>query len=480
VNGIGGFLSKNPSLRLKPLDSLSQSSNEHRQTFPQFVSKKINGIRIDWNGEFTPFEVLKEELANQLQLPLRDLRIVDPSYPSQVQAVLITRPNVILFSLNHIKMVIKSNEVFIFNHSHEEVMKFISLLRQQLSKSQDLNSNLEPFLHTFLTDESYPLSILFQRFEHVVLEIALYVVVSSLGSTIRSLEPDIAFVLADLRAVSSGLDVIQTQVDKLLPLKNQLDEFRKCCIEIRRCLNDVLHSDEDLEMLFLSSNTSSYAPNSNSPTQPLPPSSLPLSSPKLIDEKIMDQEEASEIFSPIEPIYTQLNQLHERPDENTSPSQHHDFHEEFLLQHHHQHQHYRSHRHFNNQRSLQSTAFRSVSDPTRQTISVELLLENYFNEVEWILSKVDNILNEIKNTEENVVLQLDLIRNRILKFELFLSISTFVISTGSLITGLFGMNLFNHYELHHNMFYYVSLLIFTSMFGSFAYFVQFAKKEKLL
>jgi hypothetical protein len=36
---------------------------------------------------------------------------------------------------------------------------------------------------------------------------------------------------------------------------------------------------------------------------------------------------------------------------------------------------------------------------------------------------------------ENVELQLDLLRNRILRFELFLSISSFVISCGALITG---------------------------------------------
>ena len=36
---------------------------------------------------------------------------------------------------------------------------------------------------------------------------------------------------------------------------------------------------------------------------------------------------------------------------------------------------------------------------------------------------------------ENVVLQIDLLRNRILKFELILSISSFVITCGALVTG---------------------------------------------
>lgn len=36
---------------------------------------------------------------------------------------------------------------------------------------------------------------------------------------------------------------------------------------------------------------------------------------------------------------------------------------------------------------------------------------------------------------ENVVLQIDLLRNRILKFELILSISSFVVTCGALVSG---------------------------------------------
>ena len=56
----------------------------------------------------------------------------------------------------------------------------------------------------------------------------------------------------------------------------------------------------------------------------------------------------------------------------------------------------------------------------------------------------------------SVALQLDVQTNRILRFELLLSISTFVVTCGALVTGLFGMNLLNHMETDSNVFYIVA------------------------
>jgi hypothetical protein len=81
--------------------------------------------------------------------------------------------------------------------------------------------------------------------------------------------------------------------------------------------------------------------------------------------------------------------------------------------------------------------------------------------------------------EENVVLQLDLLRNRILRFELFLSISTFVVSCGALVAGLLGMNLLNHFEGSQTMFYIVCSFTIVGMFVSFISFRRYGRREKL-
>ena len=112
-------------------------------------------------------------------------------------------------------------------------------------------------------------------------------------------------------------------------------------------------------------------------------------------------------------------------------------------------------------------------------MNLEMLFENYLNEIEWISAEVEEEIDEITNTEENVVLQLDLLRNRILRFELMLSISSFVIACGALITGLFGMNLLSYIEFNKSAFYVVTGLMVAGMASAFFAFKRYAKVQKL-
>lgn len=107
------------------------------------------------------------------------------------------------------------------------------------------------------------------------------------------------------------------------------------------------------------------------------------------------------------------------------------------------------------------------------TMSLEMLFENYLNEIEWIASEVEEVIDEITNTEENVVLQLDILRNRILRFELSLSMSSFVVTCGALVTGLFGMNLTSHLETEKHIFYFVTVAMITGMAAMWLKFVRY-------
>ena len=66
----------------------------------------------------------------------------------------------------------------------------------------------------------------------------------------RALTPAIARALTALRSESKGLEVVQTQVDELLPLKNTLDELQKRVREFRRAINDLLSNDEDMDLII--------------------------------------------------------------------------------------------------------------------------------------------------------------------------------------------------------------------------------------
>lgn len=83
--------------------------------------RSLAAIRIDPSGRVYATQILKQQLANELGLPLRDLRIVDPSYPSQIQATFTARKKAILFCIENIKVVVQHNEALVFGPLQPEV-----------------------------------------------------------------------------------------------------------------------------------------------------------------------------------------------------------------------------------------------------------------------------------------------------------------------------------------------------------------------
>ena len=409
------------SVNSREVSALLSAINSPNLSSPFLTNQRsLPAVKVDPNGIVYTTQILKQQLANELNLPLRDLRVVDPSYPSQIQATFIARPKAILFTVENIKVVLKHDEALVFSPSQEEVQKFIPALQQQLSQANNLHDLSPSGSHTK------------PRFEHIVLETALNVACNSLFMRVRSIEPAIASALTDLRAESRGLDVLQTQVDELLPLKNQLDELRKHTREIKRAITEVLNSDEDMAMMFLSKHSSS--PQTATPTSAIASSVIAADIDKIpLDQSLYSSSRAptAEEISTGVPCATTKQPLPK------------------------------------------------IIDTNVETITLEMLFENYLNEIEWVASEVDDILDEVTNTEENVVLQLDLIRNRILKFELMLSVSSFVISCGALVTGLFGMNLVNHFEGNAVTFYVVAFAIGGGMLALFRTFIRHGRREKL-
>jgi hypothetical protein len=83
--------------------------------------RSLAAIKVDPSGRVYNTQILKQQLANELGLPLRDLRIVDPSYPSQIQATFTARKKAILFCIENIKVVVQHNEALVFGPMQPEV-----------------------------------------------------------------------------------------------------------------------------------------------------------------------------------------------------------------------------------------------------------------------------------------------------------------------------------------------------------------------
>ena len=53
--------------------------------------RALPAIKVEPSGRVYTTQILKQQLANELGLPLRDLRIVDPTMPNQIQATFTSR-----------------------------------------------------------------------------------------------------------------------------------------------------------------------------------------------------------------------------------------------------------------------------------------------------------------------------------------------------------------------------------------------------
>jgi len=119
----------------------------------------------------------------------------------------------------------------------------------------------------------------------------------------------------------------------------------------------------------------------------------------------------------------------------------------------------------NKSKVANSTTITQVGcDVDNGVMELELLLEDFLLRMEEMLYSLRQVQSSIKNTEEVVDIELDLMRNAIMRHELLLESYSFAASFAAAITGLFGMNLLNHMEYHKNMFYVVTVvLLFASI-----------------
>lgn len=102
-------------------------------------------------------------------------------------------------------------------------------------------------------------------------------------------------------------------------------------------------------------------------------------------------------------------------------------------------------------------------DPNNLHVEVELLFEDYLLQMDEVLVALRSVQSYVRNTEEVVEIELDLLRNRIMRYEMLLELSGLVVGVAAAVTGAFGMNLVNRLEEHPTMFYNVSAALIVTM-----------------
>jgi len=101
---------------------------------------------------------------------------------------------------------------------------------------------------------------------------------------------------------------------------------------------------------------------------------------------------------------------------------------------------------------------------------LEVLLESFAKQVEEIVNETETTQSNVQSTQEIVELILDSNRNALLTLDLKISIITMGLGVGTLLAGLFGMNLTSHLEEHSYAFYIMSgfSVVFAGAFSMYA------------
>ena len=90
---------------------------------------------------------------------------------------------------------------------------------------------------------------------------------------------------------------------------------------------------------------------------------------------------------------------------------------------------------------------------------VESILENNLEQLEDIENRIDELDDNIDDTQEILTLKLSSRRNRIIQFDLILTSATGILAIMAVVTGAFGMNIKNGIEYNHTAFWIVIILM---------------------
>jgi Mg2+ and Co2+ transporter CorA len=114
------------------------------------------------------------------------------------------------------------------------------------------------------------------------------------------------------------------------------------------------------------------------------------------------------------------------------------------------------------------------------TDEVESILEGVLEQIEDVSHKIDELDENIDDTQEILALRMSNMRNTIIKFDLLLTAATGVLALLAVITGLYGMNLKNNLEQDSQAFETVGMVLILLFFVGLGILITWLKRKKIL
>jgi len=115
----------------------------------------------------------------------------------------------------------------------------------------------------------------------------------------------------------------------------------------------------------------------------------------------------------------------------------------------------------------------------KDTEEAESILENYLEQVENIAHRIDELDENIDDTQEILTLKMARLRNEIIRFDLWVSSLTAILGLLAVITGFYGMNIKNHLEQNAYAIYFLAGIMILLSFLSGMGILLYLKKKKI-
>jgi magnesium transporter len=110
-----------------------------------------------------------------------------------------------------------------------------------------------------------------------------------------------------------------------------------------------------------------------------------------------------------------------------------------------------------------------LSKQKDELIELESILEHAWEQFEDLSHRIDELNENIDDTQEFITLKMANRRNAIIRFDLYATIITAMLSGMAVIVGAFGMNLPNHMEQNDLSFYLVNIAIILFFFAGLVF-----------
>jgi len=300
-------------------------------------------LEILATGKIAEKEFSRKAITEEFDIHSRDLR---PIFTKKQTTSVLARGNCIIVSLHSVKMVIGNKKTFVFNLEKKKIPEyFIPLLVEKVEKTKKEET----------------------RFEHALLETALYYVMEKMQRRFEDIERVSDQLMQKLRAEK----VHDQTFEQLLHLKKRLSKLKTTVDEIEGEVTELVSDDEELNDLYL-----------------------------------------------------------------------------------------------------------GVKSPN-DTNEIESILENILEQVEDVSHKIDELEENIDDTQEILALRMSNMRNTIIKFDLLVSTATGVLALLAVVTGLYGMNLKNNLEQNSQAFENVTISLIFIFFLGLGLLIAWLKRKKV-